>query len=71
MLPIPDPLSRREQEVLRLLMDGMANKEIARCLSITQKTVEEHLSSIYKKLGVPSRTKAVLWGMAQMRDFPH
>jgi DNA-binding NarL/FixJ family response regulator len=71
MIFATDPLSRREQEVFRLLMDGMANKEIASLLGISRKTVEEHLINIYRKLGVTSRTKAILWGIERMRDFPH
>ena len=64
-------LSRRESAVFDLLMNGMANKEIASMLSISQKTVEEHLTNIYSKIGVNSRCRAILWGMSQDRDIPH
>lgn len=64
-------LSKREQDVFHLLLEGKSNKEIASSLAITEKTVEEHLTNIYKKLGVKSRTEAILRGISQNRDFPH
>jgi DNA-binding NarL/FixJ family response regulator len=57
----PEPLSERELDVLRLLARGRANKEIARELSIAEKTVKSHVSSILGKLGVQSRTQAALY----------
>ena len=63
-------LSNREVEVLRLLLQGFSNQQIASELQICEKTVEKHLTSIYNKAGVSSRTEAILWGMAQGRDFP-
>ena len=54
-------LSRRETEVLRLLARGRANKEIARDLSIAEKTVKAHVSNILGKLGLQSRTQAALY----------
>ena len=54
-------LSKRELEVFRLLLQGMSNSQIAATLGIARKTVEEHLTSIYIKLGVKSRTEAILW----------
>lgn len=56
----PDELTPRELEVLRLLAEGLANKEIARDLGIGEKTVKTHVSSILSKLGVLSRTQAAL-----------
>lgn len=56
----PDELTPREMEVLRLLAEGLANKEIARDLSIGEKTVKTHVSNILSKLGVLSRTQAAL-----------
>lgn len=56
----PDALTERETEVLRLLAQGKSNKEIAYILSIGEKTVKTHVSSILSKLGVSSRTQAAL-----------
>ena len=57
----PETLSKREAEVLRLLARGSANKEIGRDLSIAEKTVKSHVSSILGNLGVQSRTHAALY----------
>jgi two-component system, NarL family, nitrate/nitrite response regulator NarL len=55
-----EPLTVRETEVLSLLAQGLANKEIARRLNITEHTVKFHINSIMGKLGVQSRTEAVV-----------
>lgn len=57
----PEPLTQRETEVLRLLGEGKANKEIALSLDIGEKTVKTHVSNILAKLGVQSRTQAALF----------
>ncbi|MCA9791686.1 MAG: tetratricopeptide repeat protein, partial [Candidatus Eremiobacteraeota bacterium] len=54
-------LTSREVEVLRVTATGVSNKEIAETLSISPQTVMVHLRSIYRKLGVPSRTAAARW----------
>jgi len=59
----PEKLTARETEVLRLLAQGMSNKEIGASLVIGIKTVKTHVSSILSKLGVPSRTQAALYAM--------
>ena len=59
----PEALTERETEVLRLLALGQSNKEIARTLSIGEKTVKTHVSNILAKLGVPSRTQAALYAV--------
>jgi len=69
--PQPKDLSKREQDVFGLLLKGKSNKDIALFLEISQKTVEEHLTSVYLKIGVKSRSEAILWGVEQLRDFPH
>jgi two-component system, NarL family, response regulator LiaR len=57
----PEVLTARETEVLRLMAQGLANKEIARALNIGEKTVKTHISNVLAKLGVPSRTQAALY----------
>lgn len=57
----PESLTGRETDVLRLLAEGKANKEIALALSIGVKTVKTHVSNILAKLGVQSRTQAALY----------
>jgi DNA-binding NarL/FixJ family response regulator len=52
-------LSRREQEVLHLLAQGLANKQIARALTISERTVKFHVTSIFNKLGADNRAQAV------------
>jgi len=52
-------LSRREQEVLQLLAQGLANKQIARALTISERTVKFHVTSIFNKLGADNRAQAV------------
>jgi DNA-binding NarL/FixJ family response regulator len=59
----PEELTEREAEVLRLLAQGQANKEIARSLNISEKTVKVHVSNILSKLGVQSRTQATLYAI--------
>lgn len=56
----PDPLSRRETEVLRLMAGGYNNREIAEAQGTSEGTVKNHVSSILGKLGVRDRTRAVL-----------
>ncbi|MDB5057027.1 MAG: response regulator transcription factor, partial [Chloroflexi bacterium] len=52
-------LSKREDEVLRLVAEGLTNKEIARELFVTENTVKTHVTSLFNKLGVDSRARAV------------
>ena len=58
-----EPLTAREKEVLQLMAQGLANKQIALSLSISEHTVKFHLSSLYAKLGISSRTEAVRRGI--------
>ena len=58
--PLVEPLTERELAVLRLLVRGLSNAEIARELIITVGTVKRHVNSIYGKLGVKSRAQAVV-----------
>jgi DNA-binding NarL/FixJ family response regulator len=57
-----EELTEREMEVLELLADGLANKQIALELEISEHTVKFHVSSIYTKLGAANRTEAVRIG---------
>jgi DNA-binding NarL/FixJ family response regulator len=61
--PAVEALTERESEVMRLLARGLANKEIGRDLRISEDTVKTHVSRILAKLGVQSRTQAVLHAM--------
>jgi two-component system, NarL family, response regulator LiaR len=57
---LPEPPTPREMDVLRLLAQGQSNKEIARLLHLVEETVKSHVRHILAKLGVQSRTQAVL-----------
>ena len=59
----PEALTERETEVLKLVARGKANKQISHTLSIGEKTVKAHMSSILAKLGVQSRTQAALYAL--------
>ncbi|MFC1864596.1 response regulator [Chloroflexota bacterium] len=69
-----EALSEREIEVLKLAAKGISNKDIAEQLFISARTVQTHLSNIFNKLGVASRTEAVLYelrrGSLDLEDLP-
>ncbi len=54
-------LTPREHEVLALVRKGLANKQIARRLAISERTVKAHLTSVFQRIGVVDRTQAALW----------
>jgi DNA-binding NarL/FixJ family response regulator len=56
-----DEMSPRELEVLRLVAQGLANKQIGRRLGISERTVKAHLGRVFRALGVADRTSAALW----------
>jgi len=59
----PEHLSKRETSIIKLAARGMTNKDIADKLHLSNRTVEGHLRTIFNKLGVGSRTEAVLYGL--------
>jgi two-component system, NarL family, response regulator LiaR len=59
----PEVLTERETEVLRLVARGYSNKEVGRALTITEKTVKNHVASILSKLNLTSRTQAALFAI--------
>lgn len=61
--PEPEPLTEREGDVLRLVGQGMSNKEIAAALVITERTARTYVSNILGKLGLASRTQAALYAV--------
>jgi DNA-binding NarL/FixJ family response regulator len=63
-------LSEREQHVLAMVAEGLPNKLIARRLSISEKTVKAHLTSVFRQIGVTDRTQAALWAVANGLTAP-
>ncbi|MFB7469036.1 response regulator [Streptomyces sp. NPDC056224] len=59
----PGSLTEREREVLGLIADGRSNREIARALVLSEKTVKTHVSNILMKLDLSDRTQAALWAV--------
>lgn len=56
-------LTEREKEVLKALTKGVSNQELAQMLTVSPKTVHNHLYSIYSKIGVSSRSEAIVWAI--------
>ena len=63
-------LSDREEQVLRLVASGLANKHIARKLGIAERTVKAHLTNIFQRIGVTDRTQAALWARDNLPPEP-
>ncbi len=63
--PTPEPLTEREMEVLRLVAQGLSNREIAAKLSVTEMTARTHVSNILSKLHLASRTQAALYALRE------
>lgn len=61
----PGGLTEREQDVLRLVVEGQSNKQIGQTLGISEKAVEKHLTGIYGKLGVDSKVSAAVLAVRQ------
>jgi len=69
-----EALSEREMEVLKSAAKGMSNKDIGKVLFISERTVQAHMRSIFNKLGVGSRSEAILYGLKKewftLEDLP-
>jgi len=63
--PTEEPLTEREVEVLKLVAQGLANNEIARALSISERTARTHVSNILSKLHLANRTQAALYAIRE------
>jgi NarL family two-component system response regulator LiaR len=61
----PEPLTDRETEVLRLVAEGLSNREIAERLVLSEATVRTHVSSLLSKLHLASRTQAALYALRE------
>lgn len=75
LLPSAEPidpaagLSPRELDCLRLVSQGMANKQIATRLGISERTVKGHLGRVFREIGVADRTSAALWARENLPDL--
>jgi DNA-binding NarL/FixJ family response regulator len=63
---VDNPLTEREREVLLAVRSGLANKQIARSLGISERTVKAHLTSVFQRIGVGDRTQAALWAQRNL-----
>jgi DNA-binding NarL/FixJ family response regulator len=61
-------LSRREEEVMRLVADGLGNREIAECLGLSEHTVKNYLFHIFDKLGISNRVELVLYAVSNPKN---
>lgn len=62
-------MTKREREILLCLLDGRSNSWIAASLGISEKTVEAHLITLYKKLRVKTRSQAILWWVRRIKGL--
>ena len=62
-----EELTPREREVLELVGEGLANKQISRRLGISEKTVKAHLTNVFQRIGVGDRVSAALWAAKNLR----
>lgn len=63
---IRNGLSKREAEVAELVSTGLSNKEVADKLFVTEKTIKFHLTNIYRKMNISSRTQLIVWSLPYM-----
>lgn len=64
MRPAPEAITDREKEILTLVAKGLTNKVVGACLKISDRTVQGHISRIFQKLQVSSRTEAMMKGVS-------
>ncbi len=62
-----DRLSRREKQIVDALLAGRTNKEIAQQLGVSDQTIKNQLTTLYRKVGVSSRLELVLWSMERRK----
>jgi DNA-binding NarL/FixJ family response regulator len=62
---VPGRLTPRETEVVRLIAAGLSNKEIAAALGVSVRTIEHHITNLYRKLGAQSKADATAWAVRQ------
>lgn len=63
-------ISEREREIILSLLQGCTNQEITSALGVCEKTAEEHLTHIYRKIWVETRYLAIFWWLSTIKDFP-
>ncbi len=63
-------LSIRESEVAELVANGLSNKQVADRLFVTEKTIKFHLTNIYRKMNIASRTQLILWSLPHLQFIP-
>jgi len=68
---IRDKLSSREEAILMLIGEGKGNNEIAQLLSIRQKTVKNHINTIYSKLQIKNRYEAIVYALSVYGNLQH
>jgi DNA-binding NarL/FixJ family response regulator len=61
---VPEPLTKREREILQLVVEGLTNDEIAKRLFLSINTIKHRLSDIYGKMHIKGRTQAAVWARA-------
>jgi DNA-binding NarL/FixJ family response regulator len=69
--PTPVALTRREREVATLVSRGLTNRQIAKELYLSERTIENHISKILRKLDVASRTEIAAWATEQRLLAPN
>jgi two-component system, NarL family, nitrate/nitrite response regulator NarL len=69
--PRIDPLTTRERQIVRVMAEGLTNKEIARRLRLAEGTVKVHLHRVYRKLGIANRTALAILAHTNFAKHVH